>query len=119
MLVSNILSDSGTNFGFWHRAMIIALGAKNKLGFVDGSVPKPASTSVDHDSWIHNNHMTTSWILNSIAEELHQSVVYSASAKPTKVPMEPSIQLNEADGEPLQDISQYRRLIGRGESSVR
>lgn len=34
-------------------------------------------------------------------------------AKPCNTPMDPSIKLNEKDGEPLQDVTEYRRLIGR------
>lgn len=33
------------------RSMILTLSAKNKLGFVDGSVAKPAVTSVEFKAW--------------------------------------------------------------------
>ena len=36
-----------------------------------------------------------------------------AASKPQSVPMDPNSQLNETDGDPLEDASQYRRLIGR------
>lgn len=35
------------------------------------------------------------------------------ACKPALTPMEPRIQLNATDGEPLTDITHYRRLIGR------
>lgn len=35
------------------------------------------------------------------------------STKPVSISMNPRVQLNEVDGEPLEDESQYRRLIGR------
>ena len=31
----------GEAYGEWKRSMIIALATKNKLGFIDGSLPKP------------------------------------------------------------------------------
>lgn len=77
VLVSHLLNDSGTNYGSWSRAMTIALGAKNKLGFVDGSINKPEEDSANHAVWVRSNHMTTSWILNSIAKELHCSMIYA------------------------------------------
>ena len=33
---------SGEGYGEWKRSMVIALATKNKLGFVDGSLPKPS-----------------------------------------------------------------------------
>ena len=33
--------------------------------------------------------------------------------KPTGLPMDPNLKLSQSDGEPLDDITQYRRLIGR------
>lgn len=36
---------SGTSYGDWRRAMNIALNAKNKYRFVDGTLPKPAANN--------------------------------------------------------------------------
>jgi hypothetical protein len=35
----------GDNYHTWSRSMIMALTAKNKLGFVDGSIIKPVATA--------------------------------------------------------------------------
>ncbi|KAA8535721.1 hypothetical protein F0562_030716 [Nyssa sinensis] len=45
MLVSQQLT--GENYTNWSRAMLIALSVKNKLGFVDGSIPEPQVSSLD------------------------------------------------------------------------
>jgi hypothetical protein len=39
VLVSQILLSE--NYHTWSRLMIIALTAKNKIGFIDGSITKP------------------------------------------------------------------------------
>lgn len=80
ILVSQVLDESGNNFSSWFRSMTIALGAKNKLGLVDGTIPTPADTDPTLAAWHRSNHMVTSWILNSIAKELHSSVLYGDSA---------------------------------------
>ncbi|KAF8410438.1 hypothetical protein HHK36_002967 [Tetracentron sinense] len=62
------------------RAMIIALSAKNKLGFIDGSSPQPSHDSSTFASWTCCNHMVLSWILNALTKELSNSVVYTDMA---------------------------------------
>ena len=43
MNLTNTLFN-GANFLGWNRTVKMALGAKLKLGFIDGSSPKPALT---------------------------------------------------------------------------
>ncbi|XP_058735907.1 uncharacterized protein LOC131607949 [Vicia villosa] len=43
VLVSHLLTEE--NYPSWRRAMLIALCAKNKIGFVDGSIPQPSDVS--------------------------------------------------------------------------
>lgn len=35
----------GDNYHIWSRSMIIALTAKNKIGFIDGTLVKPSNPS--------------------------------------------------------------------------
>lgn len=61
--------------------MIIALSVKNKLGFIDGALPKPEANDVNlHSSWIRNNIMVISWILNFVSKEISASIIFSDSA---------------------------------------
>ncbi|KAK2639868.1 hypothetical protein Ddye_027663 [Dipteronia dyeriana] len=70
------------NYASWSRAMLIALSVKNKLGFIDGSIQKPSEGSdlIELTSWIRNNNIVISWILNSVSKEISASVIYSESA---------------------------------------
>ena len=70
----------GENYASWSRTMLIALSVKNKLGFVDGSIPKPAGTDPNLSSWIRNNNIVISWILNSVSKEISASIIFSVSA---------------------------------------
>ncbi|RVW90475.1 hypothetical protein CK203_030999 [Vitis vinifera] len=45
-LVSLSLAGSGSNYHSWRRSMVTALNAKNKLGFVDGTISRPAATDL-------------------------------------------------------------------------
>ncbi|KAJ8621847.1 hypothetical protein MRB53_030376 [Persea americana] len=60
----------GENYSTWVRAMQMALTAKNKLDFVDGSAPQPDAASSNHGAWSRCNTMVLSWLLNSISRDL-------------------------------------------------
>ncbi|KAH9659734.1 protein kinase domain-containing protein [Citrus sinensis] len=79
VLVSPLLT--GDNYGTWVRAMTMALRAKNKLGFVDGTISKPDEDEDDGGRWLRCNDLVGSWVLNSISSELVGSVLYAQSAR--------------------------------------
>ncbi|KAL5752352.1 hypothetical protein ACOSQ2_022859 [Xanthoceras sorbifolium] len=57
----------GENYSTWSRAMLIAFSVKNKLGFIDGSIPKPSGIDLELvNSWTRNNNVVIFWILNFI-----------------------------------------------------
>lgn len=70
----------GSGFSNWKRSMTIALYARNKLGFVDGSLPKPESTSTSFKSWSKCNDIISSWILGALSKSIGRSVIYCNSA---------------------------------------
>lgn len=79
-LVSHPLTSD--NYPSWSRSIIIALTIKNKIGFIDGSLPSPPATSpILLNAWIRNSTMVFSWILNSVSKSIQSSVLYFSSAK--------------------------------------
>lgn len=73
VLVSQPLS--GDNYPSWSRTMLRALSAKNKKGFVDGSISEPVDADlVTLCSWTRNNDFVVSWILNSVSKEISASI---------------------------------------------
>ncbi|XP_070667571.1 uncharacterized protein [Malus domestica] len=80
MLVSKPLT--GDKYGTWCRSMTIALGAKNKLGFVDGTVTKPsARKATELAIWQRCNDMILLWIVNVVPSDIQSSVVYLRTTK--------------------------------------
>lgn len=57
---------NGTGYKGWRRSMLIGLSCKNKLGIINGTIPKPRTNSVLFEPWIRCNDMVTTWILNSL-----------------------------------------------------
>ncbi|KAF5482367.1 hypothetical protein F2P56_002942 [Juglans regia] len=78
LLVTQVLN--GENYHTWRRSMSMALTAKNKIRFVDGSILKPSASSPQFSSWIRCNNMVLSWLLNSLSKEIAASVIYEDSA---------------------------------------
>ncbi|KAM1978919.1 hypothetical protein TB1_014502 [Malus domestica] len=78
VLVSQLLD--GHNYGQWSRSMRIALSAKNKLGFVDGSIKNPATTDAKYSIWQRCNDMVLSWIWQSVQGNIAHSILYCKTA---------------------------------------
>lgn len=78
ILVTHLLS--GQNYNTWVRSMTMALTAKNKLGFANGSIKSPSPTDPLSNSWIRCNSMVTSWILNAVSKDIADSLIYFNSA---------------------------------------
>lgn len=57
--------------------MALALDDKNKIGFVNGSIPELAEDDPHCRAWIRNNSTMSSWLLISITKEIAASVIYS------------------------------------------
>lgn len=75
ILVTQPLTEH--NYPNWARAMLMALDAKSKLGFVDGSITASmAITPLEKIAWSKNNSMISSWILNSVSPHISGSVIY-------------------------------------------
>ncbi|KAJ3708504.1 hypothetical protein LUZ61_012209 [Rhynchospora tenuis] len=72
----------GDNYDLWQKAMRNALRAKNKLGFIDGSVMQPADAGAPEASlWGPCNSMLVSWLFNSIDPALQPSIAYAETVK--------------------------------------
>lgn len=78
--VSPQLTSNGDNYHTWARMMRRALGSKNKYRFVDGSIRVPLPNDPNFEAWERCNNLVHSWILNSLAPSVAQSVVFIESA---------------------------------------
>ncbi|KAL0458381.1 UNVERIFIED_CONTAM: hypothetical protein Slati_0465300 [Sesamum latifolium] len=74
ILVTELLTTE--NYSTWTRSMRRALRAKNKLGFIDGTITKPNVTNPLFVLWERCNDMIVSWIQNSISPQLKTSIIF-------------------------------------------
>ncbi|MCH79266.1 polynucleotidyl transferase Ribonuclease H fold, partial [Trifolium medium] len=71
---------NGSNYLAWSRSMRRALGAKNKIAFVDGSIPIPDLLDLNRSAWERCNNLVHSWIINSVSESIAQTLVFHENA---------------------------------------
>ncbi|XP_010495210.1 PREDICTED: uncharacterized protein LOC104772275 [Camelina sativa] len=64
-----------TNYDDWSYAMRISLDAKNKIKFIDGSLPRPLTTDPNFDLWSRCNSMVKSWLLNVVSPHIYRSIL--------------------------------------------
>ncbi|XP_071714896.1 uncharacterized protein [Rutidosis leptorrhynchoides] len=74
------LHPSDTSSTPLSRSVLLALGSKNKVGFVDGTCVKNANDEVLSKQWDRCNSIVLSWLLGSIADELYAGLIFSENA---------------------------------------
>lgn len=62
---------TGDNYTEWCPSMMMALCAKNKLGFVNGTITKPCADAdpASFSAWNRVDQMVMSWLVNSLHED--------------------------------------------------
>ncbi|XP_010532340.1 PREDICTED: uncharacterized protein LOC104808363 [Tarenaya hassleriana] len=64
------------NYTLWSRSITKSLLAKNKLGFVLGTIPKPETTHRDFGAWSRCNAIICTWLSNSVSPEIGSLIMY-------------------------------------------
>ncbi|CAL1395389.1 unnamed protein product [Linum trigynum] len=78
-IVSELMD--GNNYSMWSRSVLNVLKTKHKMGFVDGSLPRPAITDPQFHLWDGCNTVVLTWILNSVNKDIRRSVMRQDNAK--------------------------------------
>ncbi|XP_057965484.1 uncharacterized protein LOC131156050 [Malania oleifera] len=80
ILVTNLITSD--NYATWSRAMRCSLHAKNKLGFIPGTISRPTKPKDPLlELWERCNDMVVSWLQNSNSRSIKSSVVFVDDAR--------------------------------------
>lgn len=55
--------------------MQMTLKAKNKIGFINSLIVRPNASDPSYEIWKRFNNMVSSWIINSVAKEIGESII--------------------------------------------
>ncbi|KAL9858131.1 putative retrotransposon gag domain-containing protein [Arabidopsis thaliana] len=56
--------------------IFVSLDAKNKIAFVDGTLPRPPESDPSFRVWLRCNSMVKSWILNSVTKQIYKGILH-------------------------------------------
>ena len=115
VLISDRLS-SGAEFHSWKRSIRMALNVRNKLGFIDGTIPKPPDSHRDAGSWSRCNDMVATWIMNSVSKKIAQSLLYMSTAE--SIWKNLLVRFKQDDAPRVYEIEQRLGTIQQGSMDV-
>ncbi|KAF5776249.1 putative RNA-directed DNA polymerase [Helianthus annuus] len=78
MQVNDPLTDN--NYSDWVQEMSNFLFAKNKMDFVDGTIPKPAKDAATYMMWMRCDAMIKGWLTTAMNKDIRGSVKYANTA---------------------------------------
>lgn len=106
----------GMGFGSWKRSIELALTARIKMGFINGSCKKPNVNSDEYQDWIKCNSMIISWILSSLTKEIADSVIYIKEA--SEIWEELEVRFGQSNGPQWFQVQKELSQISHGTSNV-
>ncbi|XVF80409.1 hypothetical protein PTKIN_Ptkin15bG0068300 [Pterospermum kingtungense] len=111
VLVTTPLSGSN-NYHSWSRAMLTALDAKNKAGFVDGSISRPTNDDLLFAAWKRCNSMVKSWLFNAICKEITTSLLCFQTA--AEIWTDLKSRFMQSDGPRVFEIKKSLAMLQQG-----
>ena len=69
------------NYTTWSRAMMVALSVKNKMTFIDGTLPKPAENVPTYAVWTHTNNVVIFWLYNLVSKDIITNILFANTVK--------------------------------------
>ncbi|KAL0444742.1 UNVERIFIED_CONTAM: hypothetical protein Slati_2196900 [Sesamum latifolium] len=107
---------NATNWLTWSNSMKIALEGKDKVGFIDGSVVKPAEDSAEYKQWRIADSVVRTWILSTMSKDIVNAYLYVPSARALWVELE--ARYGECDDPLLYKTQRQISSISQGNMSV-
>lgn len=96
--------------------MLIAIGSRNKIGFIDGNIQHLCSTDLNYNALFRYNLMVSSWICASVSPKIAQVILYIEIAE--KIWNLLKYRFQQSNEARIFKIQQSLNSITQGQSSV-
>ncbi|KAL0395627.1 UNVERIFIED_CONTAM: hypothetical protein Scaly_0011100 [Sesamum calycinum] len=106
----------GNNYLMWSRSVKVALTAKMKLSFIDGTYLKPIRNVEECKQWIRTDSMVFSWIMNSISKDIPKAFFHAKSARSLWLQLES--RYGQANGQMIYNLQKEIASISQGNMDV-
>ncbi|KAK9715536.1 hypothetical protein RND81_06G171300 [Saponaria officinalis] len=107
---------NGRNYMHWSRGIVMALGSKNKEGFLSGKTAMPESNSPKLPQWKRCDNTVRCWILNTLNVDIKEGFMSSKSAK--SLWNEIKERCGQSNGPLIYQLKKELRNISQDNSSV-
>ncbi|GKC93183.1 ribonuclease H-like domain-containing protein, partial [Tanacetum coccineum] len=106
------------NYRMWNNAMKLALQARNKYGFVDGTCSRDsyADSDVLCAQWDRCNAMVLTWIMNVVSNDVYMGLVYYKNV--VDVWKELNETYDKVDGSVVYNLLKKIRSVKQGGTTV-
>ena len=105
-----------SNFNTWRRSTLMALGARNKAVFVDGTFAEVDMSHPDYASWSRCNNIVCTWIVNAVEKLIAKSIMYLTTAR--QMWLDIHDQFKQSDGPRPAEIKKQIFAETQGSQSV-
>ncbi|KAK4386152.1 hypothetical protein Sango_2485800 [Sesamum angolense] len=106
----------GKNYLSWSRSIKLALGAKQKLGFIDGTGQRVTKNKDEIEQWERVDCMVFSWLLNSLSKEIAEAFLYATSTQDFWQELES--RFGDSNGPMLYEFQREITSLSQGDMSI-
>lgn len=71
----------GRNYGLWSQVVEMYISGKDKLGYINGTIPEPPPTDPGYRKWKTDDSTVKGWIINSMDPTLIGNFIRYPTAK--------------------------------------
>jgi hypothetical protein len=96
--------------------MTMALRSKNKLHFLNGTLPRPIDVDRDSLAWDRCNTMIMSWLNNAVEPEISQSILWMDSAQ--EIWQDLKERFYQGDVFRISDLQEEIYTLKQGDNSI-